>query len=81
MDYVRKIANSDIFNNIIDLPENLRHKRVEIIILPCPETDDAAEVCDGSDFKNKLGKIHSPKPNRKEDPAWVETTREYYENR
>jgi hypothetical protein len=81
MDYIRKIANSDILENIINLPENLRHKRVEIIILPCPETEDATVIPCGSDFKNKPEKNHHSKSNRSTEPAWLESAREYYENR
>ena len=81
MDYVRKIANSDIFDNIIDLPENLRHKRVEIIILPYPDAGDGAEIYGGPGLKSRLGKNNSPRATCQEGPAWVETAREYYENR
>jgi hypothetical protein len=34
MKFVRKITNSDVLANIIDIPEELRNKKVEVIILP-----------------------------------------------
>jgi hypothetical protein len=34
MNFVRTIVNSDILTSIIDIPENLRHRKVEILILP-----------------------------------------------
>lgn len=34
MNFVRKVANSDILANIIEIPESLKNKKVEILILP-----------------------------------------------
>ncbi len=34
MNFIRRVANSDILANIIDIPENLRNKKVEILIFP-----------------------------------------------
>ena len=38
MNFVRAVANSDILANIIEIPESLRHKKVEILILPYEST-------------------------------------------
>ncbi len=34
MYYVRKITNSDLLASVIDIPKELRNRKVEIIILP-----------------------------------------------
>lgn len=34
MNFVRKITNSDILASVIDIPESLRNKKVEILIFP-----------------------------------------------
>ena len=37
MNFIRKVANSDVLADIINIPENMRHKKVEIIVLPYEE--------------------------------------------
>ncbi|MBJ6361472.1 hypothetical protein ACFOQM_09265 [Paenibacillus sp. GCM10012307] len=37
MNFVRKITNSDALKHIVDLPEDLRNRDVELIILPIGE--------------------------------------------
>ncbi len=37
MNFIRKIANSDLLAGIINIPEHMRNKKVEIIILPYEE--------------------------------------------
>ncbi len=34
MKFARKVANSDILAHIIDIPEELKSRKAEIIILP-----------------------------------------------
>lgn len=34
MNFVRKVANSNILASIIDIPENLKNRKVEILIFP-----------------------------------------------
>lgn len=40
MDFVRQIIEPDRLAGIIDIPETLRHRRVELIILPADESSD-----------------------------------------
>jgi len=51
MNYVRKVTNSDVLKNIIDIPEGLKHKQVEIIILPYEENKNVV----GSKRNNARG--------------------------
>lgn len=39
MDFVRSIIESDRLSGIINLPQNLRHSQVEIIILPVTDKE------------------------------------------
>ncbi len=34
MNFIRKVANSNILASVIDIPESLRNKKVEILIFP-----------------------------------------------
>ncbi len=34
MQFVRKVTNSNVLEGIIDIPEELKNKKVEIIVLP-----------------------------------------------
>lgn len=40
MDFVRKIVDSDSLESLISLPDKLKHKKVEILILPLDEQDE-----------------------------------------
>ncbi len=44
MNFVRKVANSNILASIIDIPENLRNKKVEILIFPYENLDSEAII-------------------------------------
>ena len=37
MDFIRKIINSDDIESIVSLPNDLKNKKVEILILPLEE--------------------------------------------
>lgn len=53
MDYIRKITNIDRIAGIMNIPENMRHKTVEVIILPYEE--DANENKQAGIKKNVKG--------------------------
>ena len=43
MDFVRKIIDSDDIESIVSLPNDLKNKKVEILILPLEEKDEKNE--------------------------------------
>jgi hypothetical protein len=43
MDFVRKIVDSDSLKSLISLPNKLKHKKVEVLILPLNEQDKTAD--------------------------------------
>ncbi|GAH32311.1 unnamed protein product [marine sediment metagenome] len=43
MDFIRKIINSDLLQNIFEIPISLKHKKVEILILPVEKFDQYTE--------------------------------------
>ena len=42
MNYLRKIINSEDIETLFDLPEELRNKKLEVLILPIEEEKEAA---------------------------------------
>jgi len=58
VEFVRKVANSDILAGVIELPESLKHKKVEILIFPYEnisnEDNTRQKVKKARGFKEKL---------------------------
>ncbi len=55
MNFIRKIINSDKLNNIIQIPEDLRHQNVEILILPLQySTKKSVKKFDPDDYSGIL---------------------------
>ncbi|RAK08440.1 hypothetical protein C8C77_11259 [Halanaerobium saccharolyticum] len=80
MEYIRKIIDSDILEKIINIPEELKHKKVEIIILPASNANDE----DGIKKKKSLLGVFEEDANpyliEKENKAWRNAVSEKYED-
>lgn len=81
MKFVRTIANSNILVNVLDIPEELRNKKVEIIILPYDNSDNL----NLKDHNKKrmfgtLEKYKNKELRNKENEAWANATVENHEN-
>ncbi len=53
MQFVRKIIESTLIENIIDLPEELQHKKLELLVFPFVEKESSNEF-DPEDFAGLL---------------------------
>lgn len=53
MQFVRKIIESTLIENIIDLPEDLQHKKLELLLFPLTEKEYLAEF-EPDDFAGLL---------------------------
>ncbi len=81
MNFVRKVANSNILASIIDIPENLRNKKVEILIFPYENLDSEANI----DQKPKkarglLEKYRNKDLQDVENGAWAKAVVDKHEN-
>jgi len=81
LNFVRKVANSNILASIIDIPESLRNKKVEILIFPYENVDSEANI----DQKPKrarglLEKYKNKELQDKENSAWPEAVVDKHEN-
>jgi hypothetical protein len=81
LDFIRTIVNSDILASIIEIPENLRHRKVEILILPYENVN----VEENKEQKVKmargiLGKYKNIELQSEENSAWEKAMVDKYEN-
>ena len=53
MDFVRKIINSDDLDPVLNLPQELKHKQVEVLVLPVEEKQEKVSF-DPEEFKGVL---------------------------
>jgi len=79
MNFVRKVTNSEDLAGIIDIPQELRNKKVEIIILPY-ENVDGSDTLDKKSLRGVLGKYKDEKLQEKENGAWANAVVDKYEN-
>ena len=70
MTFIRKVANSDILAHIIDIPEKLKHRQVEIIVLPY---DEIPHGKDNTITKGSLHAYSNPNLINQESSVWIDT--------
>ncbi len=81
MDYMRKIVNSDVLSGVFDIPESLRNRKVEILVIPYEQKNDeiinATENPDNA--RGMLRQYRKSSLISQEDGAWAEAVAEKYE--
>jgi hypothetical protein len=81
MKFVRKVANSDILADIIDIPDELRSKKIEIIILPYENMDSVdLKGQKKKSIRGALAKYKNIELQEKENEAWVNAAVKKHEN-
>ena len=81
MNFVRKVANSNILVSVIDIPESLRNKKVEILIFPYKNVD--TEVSIDQKPKRARGLLENYKNKdlqALENGAWAKAVVDKHEN-
>lgn len=76
MEYIREIINSDKLENIFYIPENLKHRTVEVLIVPIQEKKN--EI---GKFRGILKEYANPDLVELEESAWEMVAREKHGNR
>ena len=79
MEYHRQTVDSDMLNGIFNLPQSLRNKKVEVIILPV-ENERVLTPKSSSAF-GCLKKYANPALMQQEKGAWEQAMVEKYANR
>lgn len=81
MNFVRKVANSDILASIIDIPESLKNKKVEILILPIEDDSEEKQVLTHiAKARGSLKKYSNIDLIPEEENIWEKVMKEKYEN-
>ncbi|MCG7335930.1 hypothetical protein MHZ95_11620 [Sporosarcina sp. ACRSM] len=82
MTFYRKVANSDILKKVIDLPESLQNKEVEILIFPYEDNKDEEKVSEKKkSARGVLEKYKDIDLLKQENGAWSKAVEDKYENR
>lgn len=76
MEFIREIVNSDKLEDIFFIPENLKHKTVEVLIRPIQEKKSGI-----GKLRGKLKKYANPLLIEKESEAWELAVEEKHGNR
>jgi len=79
--FVRKVTNSNILESVIDIPESLRNKKVEILIFPY-ENGDAEDGIAQNPKKARglLEKYKNKERQSFENSAWSKAVVDKHEN-
>lgn len=76
MEFIREVINSDKLESIFFIPENLKHKTVEVFIVAVQEKKSGIGKLRGA-----LKKYANPDLNEKENEAWGMAVMEKHGNR
>ena len=74
MEFVRRVINGTDLMNIIDIPDSLINRKVEILVLPIEEKQKKTKK--KKSMAGFLAKYANPSLIEKEDNIWLEETQE-----
>ncbi|MGO1470309.1 MAG: hypothetical protein ACTHW2_09840 [Tissierella sp.] len=77
MDSIKKITNSNILDDIFDIPENLKNKKVVITISAYEGIEDISKM---KSLRGALSKYKNGNLREEEDNAWAMAVQDKHEN-
>lgn len=80
MTVFRKITNSEIVSQVMDLPDGLKNKEVEIIIFPHENHDKDKDKNEDKNARGLLEKYKNENLYSLESEAWAEAVKEKNEH-
>jgi hypothetical protein len=80
VEFVRKVANSNILADIIDIPESLRDRKVEILVLPYGNVNTEEANDQPKRARGLLEKYKNKELIETEKDVWTRALVEKYEN-
>ncbi|MEQ8169315.1 MAG: hypothetical protein ABRQ38_10490 [Candidatus Eremiobacterota bacterium] len=81
MNFVRKIVSSDILADIIEIPDSMKHRDVEIIILPLEFSEKQVNTkVKQKNARGLLKKYKNTELISRENSAWADAVKEKYAN-
>lgn len=79
MENLKKVANSSILEDIFDIPENLKNRKVVITISSYDELEDK-DITRMKNLRGSLSKYKNESLIKQEDNAWAMAVQEKHEN-
>lgn len=79
MDFVRVVKNSDDLEKFIDIPEGLKNRKVEVIVLPFVDKEDTVKT-EKKSLRGALSKYKNEALLAQESDAWSKAVVDNYEN-
>ena len=77
MDIIRKVTNSSVLEDIFDIPESMKDKKIVVTISPYEEDEDNINF---SKLKGSLSKYKNQDLIIKENDAWANSVVDRYDN-
>lgn len=74
MEFIRKVVNGTDLINVIDMPNSLLNRKVEILVLPIEENKKKTKK--KKSFAGYLSKYANPSLIEKEEDVWLEEAKE-----
>ena len=74
MDFIRKVVNGTDLVNVIDMPNSLLNRQVEILVLPIEEKQK--KVNKKKSLAGFLAKYANPSLIKREENIWLEEAKE-----
>ena len=79
MENLKKVTNSSILEDIFDIPENLKNRKVVITISSYDELEDK-DISRMKNLRGSLSKYKNESLIKQEDNAWAMAVQEKHEN-
>ena len=79
MENLKKVTNSSILEDIFDIPENLKNRKVVITISSYDELEDK-DISRMKNLRGSLSKYKNDSLRKEEDNAWAMAVQEKHEN-
>lgn len=76
MTFVREVIDGSKIANIIDMPIELKNRKVEILIFPIANTEKEKKKSNLGSLYGKYANYANPELRKKEDAAWREAVHE-----
>lgn len=81
MNFVRKVADSNILAGVVDIPESLRNKTVEILIFPYENVKTEEHIVRKTErVRGLLKKYQNKNLQKLESEAWAQAVADNNEN-
>lgn len=79
MEFIRRTVNSKVLESLLDLPDSMKNRRVEVIVFPVDEGKKSGNH--NETLGGRLNKYANPSLRQLEKSAWSIAVEDKHENR